>query len=146
MAFILIRSTSPEATSTEASQSRYWSDQNTIAKKSRGLFLARSLGMDPYQLWPSVVFLAMPAAIVGGVPNHSLHQIAGHLRLKDGDDRKQSRLASSAASAQRKRAQEPGRSRQAQTPWQIPWRGRKDILWRTYEQIGEDRLLALRRV
>jgi hypothetical protein len=53
MAFILIRSTSPEATSTEASQSRHWSDQNTIAKKSRGLFLARSLGMDQYQLWPS---------------------------------------------------------------------------------------------
>jgi len=61
---------SPEATSTEASQSRHWSDQNTIAKKSRGLFLARSFGMDQYQLWPSVVLLAMPAAIGGGVPNH----------------------------------------------------------------------------
>ena len=71
MAFILIRSTSPEATSTEASQSRHRSDQNTIAKKLRGLFLVRSLGMDPYQSWPSVVFLAMPAAIGGGVPNHS---------------------------------------------------------------------------
>jgi hypothetical protein len=34
------------------------------------VFLARSLGMDQYQLWPSVVFLAMPAAIGGGVPNH----------------------------------------------------------------------------
>ena len=70
MAFILFRSTSAEATSTEASQSRHWSDQNTIAKKLRGLLLARSLGMDQYQLWPSVVFLAMPAAIGGGVPNH----------------------------------------------------------------------------
>ncbi len=72
MAFILFRSTSAaEATSTEASQaSRHWSDQNTIAKKSRGLFLARSLGMDQYQLWPSMIFLAMPAAIGGGVPNH----------------------------------------------------------------------------
>ena len=28
-------------------------------------------------------------------------------------------------------------------PWQIPWRGWKDILWRTYEQIGENRLLAV---
>ena len=45
--------------------------------------------------------------------------------------------------AQRKRAQEPGRGRHAQTPWQIPWRGWKDILWRTYEQIGENRLLAV---
>jgi membrane protein len=47
------------------------------------------------------------------------------------------------AAAQRKRAQESGRGRDAQTPWQIPWRGWKDILWRTYEQIGEDRLLAV---
>jgi hypothetical protein len=69
MAFILTRSTSADATSTEASQSRLWSDQNTIAKKSRGLFLARSLGMDQYQL-PSVILLAMAAAIGGAVPNH----------------------------------------------------------------------------
>src|SRR6476620_4083431 len=47
------------------------------------------------------------------------------------------------AAAQRKRAQESGRGRDAQTPWQIPWRGWNDILWRTYEQIGEDRLLAV---
>ena len=31
----------------------------------------------------------------------------------------------------------------ADAPWQIPWRGWKDILWRTYQQIGEDRLLAV---
>ena len=42
-----------------------------------------------------------------------------------------------------KRAQEPGRGRQADAPWQIPWLGWKDILWRTYQQIGEDRLLAV---
>ena len=45
--------------------------------------------------------------------------------------------------AQHERAQETGRGRHAQAPWQIPWRGWKDILWRTYEQIGEDRLLAV---
>ena len=45
--------------------------------------------------------------------------------------------------AQHKRAQESGRGRHAQAPWQIPWQGWKDILWRTYEQIGEDRLLAV---
>jgi membrane protein len=33
--------------------------------------------------------------------------------------------------------------RHAVTPWQIPWRGWKDILIRTYEQINEDRLLAV---
>ena len=41
------------------------------------------------------------------------------------------------------RAHEPGRGRHADAPWQIPWRGWKDILWRTYQQIGEDRLLAV---
>jgi membrane protein len=43
----------------------------------------------------------------------------------------------------RQRADEPGRGRHAEMPWQIPWRGWKDILWRTYEQIGENRLLAV---
>src|SRR5271166_4908914 len=41
------------------------------------------------------------------------------------------------------RAGEPGRGRHAKTPWQIPWKGWKDIFWRTYQQIGEDRLLAV---
>jgi membrane protein len=47
------------------------------------------------------------------------------------------------AAAQHQRAQEAGRGRDAQAPWQIPWQGWKDILWRTYGQIGEDRLLAV---
>ncbi|MFY9841365.1 MAG: YihY/virulence factor BrkB family protein, partial [Xanthobacteraceae bacterium] len=44
---------------------------------------------------------------------------------------------------QHARAQEPDRGRHAQTPWQIPWKGWKDILWRTYQQTSEDRLLAV---
>ena len=36
-----------------------------------------------------------------------------------------------------------GRGRTASAPWEIPWTGWKDILWRTYGQIGEDRLLAV---
>ena len=43
----------------------------------------------------------------------------------------------------RERADELGRGRHAEMPWQIPWRGWKDIFWRTYEQIGENRLLAV---
>jgi membrane protein len=35
------------------------------------------------------------------------------------------------------------RGRGAASPWQIPWQGWKDILVRTYEQINEDRLLAV---
>jgi membrane protein len=35
-----------------------------------------------------------------------------------------------------------GRGRLSSNPFQIPWAGWKDILWRTYQQINEDRLLA----
>lgn len=41
------------------------------------------------------------------------------------------------------RAAEAGRGRQAASPLQIPWAGWRDIFWRTYEQIQDDRLLAL---
>src|SRR5437660_1381941 len=41
------------------------------------------------------------------------------------------------------RAAQRGRGRQATSPWEIPWSGWKDIFWRTYEQIGADRLLAV---
>jgi membrane protein len=54
-----------------------------------------------------------------------------------------SRSADEPQLVQHARAQEPGRGRHANAPWQIPWRGWKDILWRTYQQIGEDRLFAV---
>ncbi len=38
---------------------------------------------------------------------------------------------------------EPDRGRDATTPLDIPRTGWKDILWRTYNQINEDRLLAI---
>jgi len=44
---------------------------------------------------------------------------------------------------QEARARQPGRGRDATSPWQIPWRGWKDVLWRTYQQLNEDRLLAV---
>jgi membrane protein len=44
---------------------------------------------------------------------------------------------------QHDRARESDRGREATAPWQIPWAGWKDIFWRTYGQIGEDRLLAV---
>ena len=36
-----------------------------------------------------------------------------------------------------------GHGRDAKSPTELPAKGWKDILWRTYEQIGEDRLLAV---
>jgi len=44
---------------------------------------------------------------------------------------------------QHERARQPGRGREATAPWKIPWKGWKDVLWRTYQQISEDRLLAV---
>jgi len=44
---------------------------------------------------------------------------------------------------QHTRAREPGRGRQAESPHEVPARGWKDILWRTYEQMQQDRLLAV---
>jgi membrane protein len=41
------------------------------------------------------------------------------------------------------RAAEHGRGRQAASPWRIPWRGWKDILWRVYQKMNDDRLLAV---
>jgi membrane protein len=37
---------------------------------------------------------------------------------------------------------QPGHGRLSSNPFQIPWAGWKDILWRTYVRTGEDRLLA----
>jgi membrane protein len=44
---------------------------------------------------------------------------------------------------QLKRAGERGRGRRAASPIQIPWKGWKDIFWRTVNQASEDRLLAI---
>jgi membrane protein len=41
------------------------------------------------------------------------------------------------------RAHEQGRGRYAYHPLQIPWRGWKDILWRTYSEMLSDRLLSI---
>ncbi|MGA0602451.1 YihY/virulence factor BrkB family protein [Caulobacter sp. KR2-114] len=40
-------------------------------------------------------------------------------------------------------AAEPGRGRDAEAPWEIPALGWKDIFWRTYREMGRDRLGAL---
>lgn len=41
------------------------------------------------------------------------------------------------------RPSEQGRGREATTPSAIPWRGWKDILWRVWSEIGEDRIMLV---
>ena len=48
----------------------------------------------------------------------------------------------SARSVDLARAREPGRGREANTPEQIPPRGWRDILWRVFWSISEDRILS----
>jgi membrane protein len=51
--------------------------------------------------------------------------------------------ARTASKDQSGEASEPGRGRAADSPAEIPARGWKDVAKRTFEQIGEDRLLAV---
>jgi len=44
---------------------------------------------------------------------------------------------------QESRAAEAGRGRGATNPVEIPRRGWRDVLWRTYEQVQEDRILSI---
>ena len=46
-------------------------------------------------------------------------------------------------SAQMRRAKESGRGRRATAPWEIPWAGWKDIFWRVYASVNDNRLLAV---
>jgi hypothetical protein len=46
-------------------------------------------------------------------------------------------------SAQISRAKEQGRGRNAVVPWEIPWAGWKDIIWRVYASVNDTRLLAV---
>jgi membrane protein len=46
-------------------------------------------------------------------------------------------------SDQKRRAKEPGRGRRATAPWEIPWIGWKDVLWRIYASVNDNRLLAV---
>ena len=45
--------------------------------------------------------------------------------------------------ADRSAAHEPGRGRRAATPIEIPARGWKDVVWRVYEEFGNDRIMAV---
>jgi membrane protein len=77
---------------------------------------------------------------------------AGALAFLIGDPRKpdkedepfgESQSRQEGMQTQFKRGEEPGRGRRAVSPTEIPWKGWKDIFWRTVNQTSEDRLLAI---
>jgi membrane protein len=64
-------------------------------------------------------------------------------RQLSGHERTHFKSSEEPQAPQHGRVLQPGRARHASSPWQIPITGWKNILWRTYERIGEDRLLAV---
>ena len=73
----------------------------------------------------------------GGTPAHHGPARAGPHAEKP--ERKPSNSPPSSHEASR----EQGRGREATTPTDIPAKGWKDILWRAYEEINKDRILAV---
>ena len=53
------------------------------------------------------------------------------------------RAADEPHALQQKRSLESGRGRHAEGPTQIPWRGWKDVFWRTIQEISADRLMLI---
>src|ERR1700750_2819979 len=90
----------------------------------------------PSVLWPLVCSTILAAVMFAGEMGR-LYRLETRQRVGHSSSSQEPRAA------QQGRSLEPGRGRHASSPWQIPWRGWKDILWRTYERIGEDRLLAV---
>jgi membrane protein len=64
-------------------------------------------------------------------------------RQLSGHERTHFKSSEEPQAPQHGRVLQPGRARYASSPWQIQITGWKNILCRTYERIGEDRLLAV---
>ena len=63
--------------------------------------------------------------------------------LNSREDAQRTPASTNASRSEHEIGDEGGRGRHAVAPWQIPWKGWKDILLRTYEQMNDDRLLAV---
>ena len=100
---------------------------------------ARHSRPGPSVVWP----LLCSALLVGAVFAAEIGRLYRFQSREPSAGNVLSRRSEEPQVVQRGRALEPGRGRHATSPWQIPIRGWKDILWRTYERVGEDRLLAV---
>ena len=92
--------------------------------------------------WP---LLASAAAIgvVAGLARQTRPAPEAARPARDGASLSGPGRADKPQALQHARALEPGRGRHADAPHEVPVRGWKDILWRTYEQVQQDRLLAV---
>lgn len=90
---------------------------------------------DQNQIGERPTSLILPVALVAIAAVFAFASSDGDQRSADKSGRKSKESSGNAA--------EPGRGRSATSPTEIPARGWKDVAIRTYEQIGEDRLLAV---
>jgi membrane protein len=97
----------------------------------------------PARLWPLLCWAVLVGLAVAGEIARLYDVKRTFVRRPATGAFSTSRSSDEPTAVQHARAREPGRGRHAETPWQIPSRGWKDILWRTYQQMGEDRLLAV---
>jgi membrane protein len=68
-------------------------------------------------------------------------QDSGFIRSGSPQDHRNDEANSPGTSVARAAVQ-PGHGRHSKSPFEIPWAGWKDILWRTYQRIDDDCLLA----
>jgi membrane protein len=125
---------------------RFVRDRNTVAERRRppsdeGEAPDGLPALSSAEYWSFLCAAAVLAAALLASPRSGAKRaIAGRGRTGAFGTK---RSSDEPRTVQHIRARERGRGRQADSPWQIPLRGWKDILWRTYQQIGEDRLLAV---
>jgi membrane protein len=93
--------------------------------------------------WPFLSWAVVVGFMVAGEVARLYHVKSSQPPRPATDAFGTSRSSDVPTAVQHARAQEPGRGRHAETPWQIPWKGWKDIFWRTYQQTDENRLLAV---
>ena len=84
--------------------------------------------------------MARPATSIQKAPRPALMKIQGRKPRKGRESRFEN---DQPVFEQERRAEEQGRGRRATSPWQIPWAGWKDILWRVYASVNDNRLLAV---
>ncbi|QRM30110.1 YihY/virulence factor BrkB family protein [Microvirga sp. VF16] len=97
-------------------------------------------------MWAVVLGWALVRLVAGGErrsipadagrPSSHPARAAGQARNTDSDFAEKQHAPPQAAA-------EKGRGRSADTPAEIPARGWKDILWRTYEEFGKDRIMSV---
>jgi membrane protein len=92
----------------------------------------------------AVVYALM--AVAAAIQDHPRPRVSEFRRARSREPKGNSAVLETdeeAKGAQDEQSKQDGRGRRAAVPWHIPWLGWKDIFWRTYNQISEDRLLAV---